>query len=269
MPEISDLLEHEARSVDPSDLWVNGTLEKVRRRRRVRQVVTTVLALTLATAGFLVAVRTFTGTTPSQPASNGAPNYQMSARMLQPGEPVPDAAGVQGENFIWISVDVTWDPENPPGVHRCTWKMLDANGTTVSRRTQYYLPRLLARGRESYYLKMLDLTGEPAGVSAECEPERLDRPGITDLQPPPETSEWDATLAEFDARVEAWADGFGIQEMSTDQLAGNLWAVRNAIILAPEGNGDWLQVRELSMRLHALCVLLPPEHEFRGGEFCD
>jgi DNA-binding beta-propeller fold protein YncE len=221
-------------------------------------------ALWLAQPGADTVIRLEVAPGPS--ASNAV---AMSARLLEPGTEV-GAEPVRGSNYVWIGVDVRWDAANPPGVHRCTWKVLDDSGATVAVRTNLFLPHVpMSRGEESYHLKMLDLTGEPASVSAGCDPERLDTPGITALEPPPEPSDWDATLAQLDARVERWADRFGIQELSTDRLAGNMWALRNAIVLTPEGDGEWLQFRELSMRLHALCVLLPADHEFRGGEFCD
>jgi hypothetical protein len=267
MAEIRDLLEREAASVVETDAWLEETLLKVERRRRRRRAVSTVFALLIAAGGLAIAVRAFT---PQEvrPATE-APNYEMEARVTDPDEQVPDAAGARGEDFVWIEVEVRWDPAKWPGVHRCTWEVVDEAGNVVSTRTMFFLPHVPpGEGHESLYMKMLDLAGEPATARAACEAQRLDTPGISDLQAPPETPSWEETLAALDARLEAWAERFHIGQMSPDQLAGNMWALRSAT-LPGQGNEHHLEIRELMMRLHALCVLLPPDHEFRGGEFCD
>lgn len=270
MADIRAMLEREVHSVQPSERWMTHTLRKVGRRQRARRILTAWVSLAVALAGFLVALRAFTGAAPNRPASQADPNYQLSARMLEPGAPVPDAAGLRGEDLVWIGVDVRWNPAENPGVHQCTWEVLDKDGSVVSSRTQLFLPRVpISRGEASFVSKMLDLTGEPVRARAGCGVERLDTPGISELQPPPETSDWDATLAELDARLESWAERFRIREMSPEYLAGNMWALRHAMIALALGERDHLQLRELSMRLRALCVLLPSAHEFRGGEFCD
>jgi len=273
MSEIRDLLEREAVSVAEDDSWLQGTLRKVERRRHRRRVLTSALALLMAASGLAVAVRAFTPQR-VRPASDGPPNYEMEARVSLPDEQSSDAAGPGGRDSVWIEVEVRWDPARWPGVHRCTWEVLDEAGNVVSTRTGLFVAHRPERGHQSSRTKMLDLKGKPASARAGCEPPRLDTPGIADLGPmptgegsPPE-AEWRAILAELEARVEAWAERFHIKQMSPDQLAGNMWALKSAL-LPGHGSEHHLEIRELGMRLGTLCRLLPQNHEFRGGEFCD
>jgi hypothetical protein len=74
-------------------------------------------------------------------------------------------------------------------------------------------------------------------------------------------------MAERAARLDAWAARWSVDSMSTSQLAANMWAVWEVMT---EGEDEDLTVTwQLTDRRHYLCVRLPPEHEFRGGEFCD
>jgi hypothetical protein len=56
--------------------------------------------------------------------------------------------------------------------------------------------------------------------------------------------------------------------MPSEKLAGNMWALWSTMTLRG-AEDDWRAWGELTARLDRLCVLLPAEHEFRGGEFCD
>jgi hypothetical protein len=268
MTEIHDLLDRETHRVEPSSDWMKRTLAKVTRRRRRRAVATAGVALALAAGGLLVAVRAFSA--PQRPADTPPANYEMIARLATEDDPI-EGTSIRGSDFVWIHVDVRWQPERYPGVHRCTWQVLDEDGIVLSERKMLYAPYTpdTSSGAESFHLKMLDLTGEPVAATASCAGERLDVPGVADLDPFPETKNYEATIEELARRLEAWAERFGIREMAPEHLAGNMWAIRKALRETAIGSQEWVAIRELMMRSHALCVLLPPEHEFRGGEFCD
>jgi hypothetical protein len=55
--------------------------------------------------------------------------------------------------------------------------------------------------------------------------------------------------------------------MGTLHIQANMDAIRFAMRKL-RGN-DWLETRELLARRTRLCLLLPSEHPYRGGEFCD
>jgi hypothetical protein len=269
MRDIHELLVAEVDDVDPPTFpGLQQTFVKVRQRARLRRALTSTIALLVATAGILLAVRAFGGR-PTDPAAEGQPNYEISARLVAPGEPI-EGGQIRGEDFVWIRSEVHWDPTHEPGVHRCTWQVLDAQGNLVAERTKLYLPYDTSTpGYEASTMKMFPLTGEPADARGHCEPQRLDTPGIADLEPPPDMDDWDATVQELQRRVDEWAQRFQIHDMSADQLAGNMWAIHGAAREVALGNQEPSRLVELIMRRGTLCVLLPPEHEFRGGEFCD
>ena len=269
MREFHELLLAEVDDVDPPTYpGLQQTLVKVTRRARFRRTLTSTIALLVASAGVLLAVRAFFGHS-ADPAAEGQPNYEISARLVAPGEPI-EGGQIRGEDFVWIRSEARWDPAHEPGVHRCTWQVLDAEGDVAADRTMLYLPYdMTTPGYDAFTMKMFPLTGEPVDARGHCEPQRLDSPGIADLEPPPDIDDWEATVQELKRRVDEWARRFQIHDMTTDQLAGNMWAIHSAASKASLGNQEPSRLVELIMRRGTLCVLLPPEHEFRGGEFCD
>lgn len=442
MPDIRDLLDREARTVEPTEDWATPTFGRIRRRRRVRRVATSGLALAISFAGLLVAIRAFDGSRPSRVAAEFGPNYRFFGVTVRPGEgpnqvlvfygvrfdeypgvhrctwrafgsdgevvgqrtlilgyekqhlePSENAVemgatrpAVRGEAFceperldtpgivevdpqtpngdgaqaidqrveawagryavrdmsrdeiqanrwalgmeyrkrvenagrddevwlvidelrarlellqrllradretteppeanyemeatlvgrdderpraVWVRVDVSWDEARFPGVHYCSFRAFDEKGNVIGEVRELYRPRVDAsKGHEVYHRLVSLIQSDVASADADCEPLRLDTPGIAIFAPPPETNDWEAALGELEQRVDAWAEEFRIEQMSADQLAGNMWALWGR----PVSEEDSLLIRERMARIHRLCVLLPPGHEFRGGEFCD
>jgi hypothetical protein len=244
-------------------------MEKARRREHRRRAVTGAVALVVGVAGAAVAFRAFFGPAP-EPARPSGGNYEIEARLATPNDPLGHHAG---PDFQWIHVDVRWDPDRYPGVHECTWSALDDSGDVVARRRDLYAPMTaIARGREEWFRKLFPLRGDPVSAAASCNKRRLDVPGISDVDPLPRGVRWDNLDKMIDARLDAWARRFRIHRMSTDELAGNLWAIRIAgarMWRQDQGDAFLEGARELSARLGALCQRLPLGHVFRNGEFCD
>ena len=161
-----------------------------------------------------------------------------------------------------VSFTVAWSGGAYPGVHRCGYRALATDGSVVGE-----LVHLAAWRPGRWYH---DVPGDPdAAVRGEvwCEPDRLDDPGIADVEP----ISIDGDLAvedlerEYDERLESWAAQFSVRSMSEVRLAGNMWAVD----LAWGEAEDFTVSRQLADRRHYLCVRLPPGHAYRGGEFCE
>jgi hypothetical protein len=55
--------------------------------------------------------------------------------------------------------------------------------------------------------------------------------------------------------------------MTASELAANMWAINARMTQGHEE--DFTLTWQLADRRQYLCVRLPPDHEFRGGEFCD
>jgi hypothetical protein len=261
MPEIRDLLDGEVRGLRTSDDALARSLRKAHRHAARQRLLASVLALAISAAGISLAARTFLGDRTTTPSSQ-APNYEMEATLVGPDDERPNAAVIR--------VQASWDPSRFPGVRYCSFEALDSEGVTVGEVRDLYAPHVAtSRGQERFGRLVFPVSGEAASTDASCEPERLDAPGITELTKPPKTNSWKETLRQLERRTDAWAEDFQIRQMSVDELAGNMWALWLAIVTLPDSEDDWVRTRELGDRLGRLCVLLPPGHEFRGGEFCD
>jgi hypothetical protein len=171
-----------------------------------------------------------------------------------------------------ITFTVAWSSDEYPGVHRCGYRALAADGSVVGEQV-----RLEAWQPGRWYH---DVPGDPeVTVSGEvwCEPERLDTPGVADGITPvlpgdvdPETVEgtWEEVLQEMKGRLHEWASAYSVDSMSEDELAANMVALTLAINFR-DGQQHFTVTRQLTDRRDYLCVLLPDGHEFRGGEYCD
>jgi hypothetical protein len=94
---------------------------------------------------------------------------------------------------------------------------------------------------------------------------------IVDYEPLPESvreAGGDAIWQELHRRADEWATSVGVDHMSAQALARNMDSLNRAILLLPESTQRWLHVHELSLRRDELCVRLPADHPYRGGEFC-
>jgi hypothetical protein len=192
---------------------------------------------------------------PAAPA-DAASTYVFSDIVAGPSSAEPED--------LSVTFEVSWSGEDYPGVHLCTFRALAADGSIAGE-----VAHLAAWQPGRWYR---DVPGDPdAAVRGDisCAPERLDAPGIAEVTPIPrsEGTTLDEVMAERAARLDAWAARWSVDSMSTSQLAANMWAVWEVMT---EGEDEDLTVTwQLTDRRHYLCVRLPPEHEFRGGEFCD
>ena len=92
-----------------------------------------------------------------------------------------------------------------------------------------------------------------------------------DVEPLPESirSDWGLVLGEIDERVHSWAEEEGVASMSSDQLAGGIDQLTDAITNRDRSGSDgWLALRELFSRRQHLCESLPATHQYRNGEYC-
>jgi heat shock protein HslJ len=83
---------------------------------------------------------------------------------------------------------------------------------------------------------------------------------------------WEAFTESSNDRIATWADQIGASAMSPTELSRAMDQLTRTLrdVGEPEFDGDsWLILRELMGRRIFLCGLLPAEHPYRGGEYCD
>jgi hypothetical protein len=163
-----------------------------------------------------------------------------------------------------VSFTVSWSGQEYPGVHLCTYRAMAADGTLVGE-----FVHLAAWQPGRWHREIPGDPGAAARGEVSCEPERLDDPGIADVRSIPRSdgTSLDEITAAREDRLEDWAARWAVDSMTESQLAGNLWAIWTA--MTQSHDSDLTISWQLEDRRHYLCVRLPPEHEFRGGEFCD
>ena len=160
-----------------------------------------------------------------------------------------------------VTFTVDWSTDEYPGVHMCRFLAYAEDGSIVGEFAQY------SEWNPGRWYR--DLPGDPRDAATgevRCEAERLDDPGIADVDPISQAGDvsLDEVMKERRQRLADWAAMFDVEGMSEQTLAANLWAVWRAVPEA-EGPGETWQLTD---RMHYLCVRLPEGHEFRGGEFC-
>jgi hypothetical protein len=252
--------------IDAPDLWAEATTRspavpsEPSLRRRLGVIV---FSAAIALAAFAIVVVAFRETGPS-PGSDRRPTYVFSDIEAGPSTAEPQD--------LAVTFTVAWSGDVYPGVHRCGYRALAADGSVVGEQVglEAWQP-----GRWYH-----DVPGDPeVAVSGEvwCEPERLDAPGVADGITPvlpgdvdPETVEgtWEEVLQEMKVRLHEWASAYSVNSMSEDELAANMVALTRAINFRDDQQ-HFTVTRQLMDRLHYLCLLLPDGHEFRGGEYCD
>jgi hypothetical protein len=163
-----------------------------------------------------------------------------------------------------VSFTVSWSGQEYPGVHLCTYRAMATDGTVIGE-----FVHLAAWQPGRWHREIPGDPGAAARGEVSCEPERLDDPGIADVRSIPRSdgTSLDEITAKREDRLEDWAARWAVDSMTESQLAGNLWAIWTA--MTQSHDSDLTISWQLEDRRHYLCVRLPPEHEFRGGEFCD
>lgn len=79
---------------------------------------------------------------------------------------------------------------------------------------------------------------------------------------------WVRVNSEVDTRLEMWADAVGIGSMSEQEIVRGMDIITGEMTARPDGY-DLYWLRELEFRRGTLCESLPPDHAYRGGEFCE
>jgi hypothetical protein len=227
------------------------------------RVAAIILATVVAVAGIgfaIAGLQPIRGAVVRSPADQGLERpstYVFSDIVAGPSRAEPDD--------LAVTFTVSWSTDAYPGVHICRFVVYRADGSILGEVVRYSDWR---PGRWYH-----DVPGDPrdaASGEVTCDAERLDVPGIGDVEPIPlgdGTTSADLSK-ERERRLSEWAEAFDVDEMPVQSLAGNLWAVRSvmsqkAIVF------DFTEMSQLSDRMRYLCVRLPEGHQFRGGEFCD
>jgi hypothetical protein len=277
MSDIRTLLEQDidrAVLID-EDEALASTRRRARRRDRRRRLVTGVVAVLVAAGGMVVVARAFLSQEPSMPAGTiETGGYRFSDIALEPD--------TQHEEPNWTRVTYTlgWDPEVFPGVHRCLFSLYEAGGGLTGQHSVLFGHHLAV---EAHYREVvppreqgraLRYEGDrPVRVGLTCGDQRFDAPGIA-VPPEPWPDEFfpaesvKVLFAEVDRRVQRWAREFDVEAMTDEQRAANMLVLWASMSMISERTGPALEVREVFGRMMVLCQGLPPDHEFRGGEFC-
>jgi hypothetical protein len=246
---VPDLLEDaERRALGPDPEHVPGPNPS---RRRLVAASLAVAVVGLAIAGFVWLTDAFRSSpTPAEPLGS---NYVFSNVTLE-GSTLDGEA----ESFM-IRFEVSWSDETPPGVHRCVFRLIDEKGAVVGVRVDWVLwepsPNVAVD---------LPAVGDarPVSADARCDPERLDTPGIANIEESivpivDEEGRIEDFSEELNRRIDAWSQRFSIGSMSQDELAANVTALRDAFGSVPtdEPNAD---LDELIGRISRLCALVEP-----------
>lgn len=246
---VPDMLEDvERRALDPRrapELDVGPT------SRWSTALLLGIATIGLAIVGFAWLSSAFR-TGPRPPASPAEPNYVFSNVR-------PDAAHTDPEGNILIRFEVSWSEGSHPGVHRCVFRALGADGGIVSERIDPWT----TFDRSANAAIDAPAPSSPAiTAQAACDPERLDTPGVARLVPldPAEAgADLDSWLQVLERRVDEWADRFDVGSMSAEELSANIAALRDPSAYRRFGSADeedWAST-ELRMRAERLCLLLP------------
>jgi hypothetical protein len=160
-----------------------------------------------------------------------------------------------------ITFTVGWSGGEYPGVHECRFVAYGTDGSIVGEFTSY---NEWDPGR--WYR---DVPGDPQeAVSGEvqCAAERLDTPGITDVEEVIQRTSIDEVMEERRRRLATWVDEFKVDEMTTETLAANLWAVWRSIPGA-EMTKVWQLTDRMEYIRKLLCPWLPEDHVY-SKDFC-
>jgi len=107
-----------------------------------------------------------------------------------------------------------------------------------------------------------------AAPKAPQEPSRAEMTQVAVISEELKDAGWSEVLETIDGRVAQWQSDVGAASMNTQELADGLDVIISAVNHRESTENDWLVTRELFSRLEALCVRLPAEHPYRGGEYC-
>jgi hypothetical protein len=111
------------------------------------------------------------------------------------------------------------------------------------------------------------LTRESASKSAQ-EPSRAEMTQVAVISEQVKEAGWNEVLETIDGRVVQWQSDVGVASMETQELADVIDVIISAINQRESAEDEWLVTRELFARVEALCVRLPADHPYRGGEYC-
>jgi len=248
---VPDLLEDaERRAFGP----IRDALRPHPSRRRMVTASLTVAVVGLAIAGFVWLNDAFRSS--PEPAEPLGSNYVFSnvrAGGSSPGDPDHD----------WIRFEVSWSDETSPGVHRCVFRFIDEEGDVVSERVDW----VLWKPADNVAVDVPVVSDDrPVFADASCDPERLDTPGIANIEESlvPRQGD-DGRIEDFseelNRRIDDWSQRFSIGSMSQDELAANVAALRDAF--PGSRNYPNADFQELLGRITRLCSLVEPTFDVR------
>jgi hypothetical protein len=272
MANVRRLLREHADRIDPSHEWLGGVLRKFQRRRQRRRVATAFVAVAVAGLGLVLAARAFLPSERVRPAQ-AEPQYRFENLSVAPGDVDP---GQTPEDRETATIRFTVDFEGYPGARLCTFQVLDDHGSVVgTQRVIFALRHPYREMNEGRPAMEVAVTGDPATVTVQCAPRRLDTPGIAELEafpanmpsPPANTSgALEPGPAEdiIRGRVEGWAGEYNVGAMSSDLISANLAALRRELARVSHGDFqgyDWWVANELWARTLHLQELLEARGE--------
>ena len=230
--------------------------------RRLVPILLGLIVIGLSVGGFVWLRSAFRAVEPPSPAEPAESNYVFSGIRVET---------IQGQAGVMLWFRVSWSDGTYPGIHRCVFRVLDEDGNTVAERVE---PRstwaeTTGENEVGMGLPVDETSGVPVRGEAVCAPERLDTPGIADLEPlDPELAEGvqrqeiglDVFFRAIDRRTDIWAERFEIGSMTIEQLAANVAALRLGRGRLPGSTEDQaLASWELDIRSIRLCELIPKD----------
>jgi hypothetical protein len=232
--------------------------------RRLVPILLGLIAIGLSVGGFVWLRSAFRAVEPPPPAQPrpAEANYVFSEVRVET---------MQGQAGVALWFRVSWSDGTYPGIHRCVFRVLDEDGKTVAERVEPLSTwtETIEENETGVGLPLDEPSRFPARGEAVCAPERLDTPGIADLEPlDPELAEGvqhqeiglDVFFRAIDRRTDIWAERFEIGSMTIEQLAANVAALRLGRGRLPGSTEDQgLASWELDIRSIRLCELIPKD----------
>lgn len=182
----------------------------------------------------------------------------------------PVVVGTAGD--VRMAFDVAWITEEPPLYQGCQAELQRADGTIGN----YLFGLSVPPGRAEILLpagfagaSVLDVSCLPYRTPDDVEASTDD---MLSVDPMPQSILENAStelIPEWQRRVREWAAEIGAEGMSDQALVDTMDVLTQAITRSFLANDDWVGERELMMRRTYICGLLPADHKYRGGEYCE
>jgi hypothetical protein len=163
----------------------------------------------------------------------------------------------QGDEPGRALIYFTFDFEEYPGVHECTWRALGADGSVIGTRTMMFAQTRPSTTIDNQGLPehVLDLAVEGGAEAGQitCGPRRLDTPNISTTEPYPAGLDRDGAAQVIEDRVLEWAARLEVDSMDPHLAAANIVALEQAAAqlgerLSGRSGPAWLEVEELHAR---------------------